>query len=73
MNQEWPPTAREKLQKLAQSEAHASFVVGYLTSGFSEKQVEDVVQAALEFAEGMAKHSGALGRRYRTLLAERFR
>jgi len=72
MQDELPQTPREKLRELAQHRVYLPFIIGYLTSGLEDKEIDQVVQAALEFVEGMALQTGATGRNYRALLEERF-
>ena len=43
--------ARDKLVALAQNPAYTPYVIGYLVSGLRVKDMEDLVQAALEFRE----------------------
>jgi hypothetical protein len=72
MSEKWVATSREKLAELARDPLYTPWIIGYLTGGFSDKQVDDVVQAALEFVEGMSNQAGATGAFYRRLKAERF-
>jgi len=72
MSEESSRKSRDKLKELVRDELYTAWIIGYLTAGFSDKQIDDLVQAALEFVEGMARQKGATGALYRRLKAERF-
>jgi hypothetical protein len=72
MSEESSRKSRDRLKELVRDELYTAWIIGYLIAGFSDKQIDDLVQAALEFVEGMARQEGATGALYRRLKAERF-
>jgi hypothetical protein len=65
--------ARDRIIELAADPATRPYVVGYLLSCLDERHWAQLVQSALEFAEGQLERQASAQARAGVLLAERYR
>jgi len=65
--------ARDRIIELAADPATRPYVIGYLLSCLDERHWPQLVQSALEFAEGMVERQATAQARAGVLLAERYR
>jgi len=63
--------ARDRVQALADDPRYRPFVVGYLLSCLDERHWTALVDAALEYVEGLEAHRQELSRRAQSLSSER--